>query len=201
MTSLTPEVEGGKHANVDPTAPVTILKVNNDFLKIKLPCRMQISGPTLSGKSELILNFIKFREDIFDKKLDRIIYSLPHDLVATSQEYMDRLQAIYPRIEIVAGLPSLSKLSLYDKSEQKMIFVDDQIAQLGASHEILDIFLKNSHHNALSIGENSSQLNDGKYLFFNYFSSLHESKHLLPKQAWALDTKANIRVLHLSPEK
>ena len=162
---------------------------------------MQISGPTLSGKSELILNFIKFREDIFDKKLDRIIYSLPHDLVATSQEYMDRLQAIYPRIEIVAGLPSLSKLSLYDKSEQKMIFVDDQIAQLGASHEILDIFLKNSHHNALSIGENSSQLNDGKYLFFNYFSSLHESKHLLPKQAWALDSKANIRVLHLSPEE
>ena len=107
----------------------------------------------IAGKSELILNLIKYRETIFDKALDRIIYSLPHDLAATSQQYFDRLNEIYPRIEIVAGLPSLSKLSLYDKSEQKMIFIDDQIAQLGSSSEILDIFLKNSHHNSLSIGK------------------------------------------------
>ena len=51
MSYLSPKLEGAKHANVDPTAPVTILNVKDDFLKVKLPCRMQISGPTLSGKA------------------------------------------------------------------------------------------------------------------------------------------------------
>ena len=99
------------------------------------------------------MNLIRHRAEVFDKPLDRVIYSLPHDLVSSSQPYLERLQEICPNIEIIAGLPSLSRLSLYDESEEKLIFVDDQIAALGASNEILEIFLKNSHHNSLSISK------------------------------------------------
>ena len=63
-----------------------------------------VLGPTLSGKSEFILQMIKHREEIFTECFDRILLSYPLESGADSksiQDYIKRMTEFYPRLEVI----------------------------------------------------------------------------------------------------
>ena len=51
--------------------------MSEDDMKWCTPFRCSIIGPSESGKSLLIKKLLEFRNDLFAKQFDRIIYALP----------------------------------------------------------------------------------------------------------------------------
>jgi GTPase SAR1 family protein len=73
--------------------------------------KMQITGPSMSGKSRFILRLIEHRDHIFRQKFERIIYCT-HGSERTSmvKEYIVKLKEAYPRLEVVHGLPNIQTI-------------------------------------------------------------------------------------------
>lgn len=103
------------------------------------------------GKSEFILRMVKNQSILFTRPFERIIYSHPNDV--HNHDYIRRLRDAYSSIEIIQGMPDLTKHALLDPSENKLVIIEDQIVEVGKSQEILATFLRHSHHSLISIGK------------------------------------------------
>ena len=66
-----------KNIVVNPSATAQVIKVSENFGKIRCPSRILIAGPTMSGKSMFALELVRHRNIVFDSSFDRIIYCLP----------------------------------------------------------------------------------------------------------------------------
>ncbi len=122
------------------------LKVTKHFGKIVTPSRMLVAGPTLCGKSTFALNVIKYREQVYDKPFERIIYALPEDSVHLHQDFLNNLRNIYEKIEIVEGFPNISDLHIKEDKSAKLLIIDDMMQSAFGSQAILDLITKDSHH-------------------------------------------------------
>lgn len=73
--------------------------------------KMQITGPSLSGKSTFILHLIRHREVVFQTDFKRIVYCYPEDeRAAETNAYIQTLKEAFPRLEVMKGLPNLNIL-------------------------------------------------------------------------------------------
>ena len=129
------------------------LNVTCDFSRIILPCRMLIAGPTMSGKSEFILNLIKYRNTIFDSKFDRIIYCIPAQSSGHHYAYIQRMTHYFPDLHVIEGLPKLEADFLLDPDSHKLVIMDDLVHEMLKSKEVESIFTVHSHHSKLSISK------------------------------------------------
>lgn len=82
---------------------------------------------SILGKSELIMLLIKHHKRIFNGNFDRILIALPSDIINANLDYMDRMKAHYPNLEIVVGMPDLAKHHLLDPSENKLLIIEDMV--------------------------------------------------------------------------
>lgn len=78
------------------------------FYKIDL--RMTIVGQTMSGKSELIKEILRYRNQLFTTHYDAIYYCLPAHLMTANEEYLKQLKSICPDVRIIENEPPLSLL-------------------------------------------------------------------------------------------
>jgi hypothetical protein len=138
-------------SDINPSLLVQKIKINDDSLKLKTPFCCSISGPSQSGKSEMLFNFVKFREDIFTSKFHRIVYSEPHSLSSRNNDFFSRLQKEFPQIERCYGLPNLVQLNLTHNTLPCLILIDDQMNEVLSSEEMLNLATKNVHHFNLSV--------------------------------------------------
>lgn len=123
------------------------------------PFRMSIVGPTMSGKSQLIKEVLKYRQQLFTTHYDVIYYCLPETIFSSSRAYLEELKKICPEIKIIEGLPSLSLLR---SSELPKLFVlDDLMKEIFSNPNIEELFTQASHHYSNSI----------IYTSQNYFNS------------------------------
>ena len=90
-------------AGVTPTA-LTL----GDFL-IEVNFRMQITGPTMSGKSTFVLRLIQNREKVFKSDFKRIIYCCP-SATYKSVQYVTELKSHCHFLEVKYGLPDIAHL-------------------------------------------------------------------------------------------
>ena len=74
-------------SHINPSLLVQEVNINDDDLKLKTPFCSSISGCSQSGKSEMLFNFVKYREDVFTTKFHRIIYSEPHSLSTKNNNF------------------------------------------------------------------------------------------------------------------
>ena len=135
-----------KHTKINVHTTVEKLQVTKDFGKIITPSRMLVAGPTLCGKSTFALNIIKFREQVYDKPFERIIYALPEDSVHLHQDFLNNLRQIYDPIEIIEGFPNITDLHLKEDKSSKLLIIDDMMQSAFGSQAILDLITKDSHH-------------------------------------------------------
>lgn len=129
------------------------LNVTVDFTKIILPCRIMIVGPTMSGKSEFILNLLKHRDLVFNSTFVRVFYCIPPKSSEHHYSYIERLTKVYGQIEIIEGLPKISRDNLLEGEGHKLIILDDLVHDMMVSKEMHDIFTIHSHHAKISVSK------------------------------------------------
>jgi hypothetical protein len=113
---------------------------------------MQISGPSESGKSRFILDLIKYREVVFDKKFQRIIYACPDNFNLDRHNYCLTLQQLFPDMEIITKLPNVSDIVAED-SKHTLFIVDDMAVEFLNNKAVLQLFFQFSHHENISLGD------------------------------------------------
>jgi hypothetical protein len=96
-------------AGVEPTS-LTM----DDFL-IEANFRMQVTGPSMSGKSSFIANLIKFRDQVFKSDFTRIVYCCP-SRTYKSITYIEQLKEYCPFLEVTYGLPNVGELQAGDQT-------------------------------------------------------------------------------------
>ncbi len=122
------------------------LSVPKDFQNIMCPSRMLVSGPSMCGKSSFILELVKNWECVYNHTFERIIYCLPEESLHLHQDFVKQLREVFPKIEIVEGLPQISLLGIKDNKNHKLLILDDLMTTVFDSQSILDIITKDSHH-------------------------------------------------------
>lgn len=110
-------------------------------LPFKHPFTAIISGPTSSGKTEFIKKCLRYAEEVFDTKFDRILIYFG--------EWQPAYMELGKGIEFKEGLPQSTDYS-NDIDKTKLIIVDDLMRE-ASSNVMVDLFTKGSHHKNLSV--------------------------------------------------
>ena len=165
--------------NISENASMQLLDISDNFLKISVPFRMMVAGPTLVGKSQFMLKAVRHRDQLFKGKFERIIYCLPSGSVPQHYNYVKDLKEAFENLEVVEGLPDPDDLNLLDQSVNKLVIIDDLIQELLDSQVLYDVFTKNSHHANISLSKSKTQyfVFRTKYSVFNIFFHFQFSPH------------------------
>jgi len=115
---------------------------NLDFL-FKHPITIQVSVPTLCGKTRLVLRILE--EQIIQPFPTRIIW-----VFGEWQPDYEMARALYPHIEFVHGWSDEVADSLRS-DERNLIIIDDQMSEAGDSKSLCDLFTKGAHHRNLTV--------------------------------------------------
>lgn len=106
-------------------------------------------GPTMAGKTLLIMEMLKHRKQLFTTEFDRIFYFMPMNLRSQQDDFIKKLEAVVPRIQIEHSAP---KIEMFNYSNlAKLIVLDDMMGQIFTDQEYEDLFTQYSHHTSLSI--------------------------------------------------
>ena len=105
----------------------------------------------LGGKTEFIVNLIKHRQKLFTSEFSRIIFCQPESLAHRQNAGFEKIKVSFPRVELLNGLPNVSKLNLDLNHLPCLIIIDDQMTALLDSSEILDLVSIKVHHMNLSV--------------------------------------------------
>ena len=132
-------------------ANVTFL--NDDQIKsfkFILPCRIILSGPSMSGKSQMILNIMKNYDNFFSEHVDYCIYFYPEQegLDESRQAYIKQLKEHIPDLITVEGFPAMNRITRL--AGKKMLLLDDMFHQLADNLDFVNLCTIGSHHGDIS---------------------------------------------------
>ena len=106
-----------------------------------LSFRLCLAGPSMAGKSSLILELMKHREIVFATKFERIVFATDENTFEDKKNYLEHLKEICPNVEIMPGLPNLLDLGLLFHPEQpKLIIMDDLADLIVTNKDIMNLF-------------------------------------------------------------
>lgn len=98
-------------------------------LSLNIFFRILISGPSQSGKTTFILQCLKFRDEIFSTKFEKILYFLPSDTQYSKDAFIRMLERDFNNVEVHFGLPDNTHIYT-TKNLPKMFIIDDQVQKL-----------------------------------------------------------------------
>ena len=131
---------------IDPNAIVQSVTVEDDTLKFKTPATMCISGPSMSGKSEFILKLIQHRELLFDVQFDQIFYCEPETLVLRHNLIFEKIKEVFPRAQLIIGLPDVTRLGLNLDNRPKLLIIDDLMSEFLSAQSMVHLLSVQVHH-------------------------------------------------------
>jgi len=120
----------------------SIMTSPRDF-HFKHPTTIQVSGPTMCGKTRLVLNILK----------EQIVFPFPTRIIWVYGEWQDDYEeahTLYPHIEFVKDWNEGISESI-KKDEKNLIIIDDQMVNAGKSDGLSDLFTKGAHHKNLTV--------------------------------------------------
>ena len=140
-----------------------IISHTHNELSLKHPFIFVVSGPTGSGKTSHILDFLSKLDIYSNPKITNVIYVYSED-----QDIFKKFKCETP----IKYTKDFKKMLNYTpkKNEKPLIVFDDVQRELSISEELLDLVTKRSHHRGISV---IVQLQN---LFFNG-KNFHELRH------------------------
>ena len=97
----------GSRKNADPEK----FHLPKSCLGLVHPFRAIAVGPSSCGKSELIFNILKRKDDFLDTEFENVSYFYPKKgLTQSRMDYIARLREIFPNLQTYEGLPTRWKL-------------------------------------------------------------------------------------------
>lgn len=86
---------------------------------------------------------VKYREELFEAKFDRIILCQHENLSYRNNETFERMKESFPNMELVSGLPSIAKLKLdHSKDSAALLLIDDLQSEFLSSSEMVQWNIK-----------------------------------------------------------
>ena len=107
---------------------------------------MRLNIIILGGKTEFILNLVENRHKLFPSEFSRIVFCIPESLAHRPNPAFDRLKKTFPTVELVNGLPDISKLNLDLNQSPCLLIIDDQMNALLDSKEMVELLCIKIHH-------------------------------------------------------
>ena len=115
---------------------------NLDF-HFKHPTTIQVSGPTLCGKTRLVLRILE----------EQLVQPFPTRIIWVFSEWQpdyEQARALYPHIEFVRQCSDELYESLR-QDEKNLLIIDDQMAEAGDSKTLSNLFTKGAHNKNLTV--------------------------------------------------
>jgi hypothetical protein len=106
----------------------------------KAPFRSIIGGPSMSGKSRLLIDILKANKKYIYPPPDRIVYCY-----SRPQSAFTELAEL--NIELVEGIPEIDQ---FDPAINNLIILDDLMTECASNVTILNLFTVDSHHKNIS---------------------------------------------------
>ena len=113
--------------------------IDPEHLKLIHPFSFICSGPSQSGKSSFVLKLIDNLPQLTTPPVDNIIY-----IYNTWQEKFDSYKN-------KVFFTDKFKYLTYKPSQPTLLICDDHMSDLHNSKELLDLFIRNSHHLGISV--------------------------------------------------
>ena len=114
-------------------------------VRFQTPYRMQIIGPSSSGKSYFLSRFLHHSEDLMDEPPQYILY-----FYGEYQSLFTRMSKDISNITFIEGVPD-NLDSLIDSTRPGMVIFDDLVSELSNSKFLANLFTKGSHHKQLNV--------------------------------------------------
>ena len=114
-------------------------------VRFQTPFRMQVAGPSLSGKSQFISRLLQHLDYLVDKPPQYILY-----FYGEYQPLFTQISNALPYVTFLEGVPD-NLDSLIDPTRPGMIIFDDLVSELANAKFLTNLFTKGSHHKQLSI--------------------------------------------------
>lgn len=112
-------------------------------LRWKHPFTAIVAGPSGSGKSCFVTQFIQHLSEMCDTNFTEIYWYRPQMNVGD-----DKLKS---KIVYRSGLPELDDFEDQSPPKPKLVVVDDMMRESSGSSNVADLFTKGSHHINLSV--------------------------------------------------
>jgi hypothetical protein len=114
----------------------------NEYIFIH-PFTCLIVGPTQSGKTFILKEILKYRNQLFNSIPERIIFCY-----AAWQTTYELYRKEVPNIEFKEGIFDIELLNV---NKQNLIIFDDLMADCNKSEKIMNLFTVGSHHQNTSV--------------------------------------------------
>lgn len=114
-------------------------------VRFKTPFRAQVTGPSMSGKTNFVYRLLKHAKEMLDSPPDYIIWCYGED-----QALFKEISFNIPNIQFIEGIPD-NLDELIQPVKHGVIVVDDLMSEVGDSKWLTNLFTKRSHHCNLSV--------------------------------------------------
>ena len=112
--------------------------LNPEHLKLIHPFNCIISGPTQSGKTHFVFKLIDNLENITVPSINKVIYLY--------NEWQERFKSYRDKVFFTNDLKYLT----IKPKQPTLIILDDFMNDIGNNKNLLDLFIKGTHHNSIS---------------------------------------------------
>lgn len=106
-------------------------------VKFKHSSTYLLSGPTGSGKTTFIKNFLREREHLIDTYIEEVIYCLPEGQLVDES---------IPYTKLHRGVPDIS---MFSDLRPRIVILDDLLSSVDSN--VVELFIRGSHHYNLSV--------------------------------------------------
>lgn len=155
-------------------------------LAFHTPCNINLVAPTMSGKTQLVMNLLRQKEALFSPPPKKVLYAY-----AEWQDKFDWMQEVIPDIEFHQGLPSASFMDDWSSdNEPQALILDDLMTSIASSAEMVQLYTVKCHHRQITTmtlqhslyppGKHSKTLS----LNVNYFVLFRNQRDLLQIQCF-----------------
>lgn len=106
-------------------------------MKFKHSATYLLSGPTGSGKTTFIKQFLAERNSLIDTRIEEVIYCLPED---------QTIDDTIPFTKLHRGVP---EISMFTDLRPRIVILDDLLSSVDSN--VVELFTRGSHHYNLSV--------------------------------------------------
>ena len=124
-------------------------EVDSDDILFNVPFSLLVSGPTSSGKTYWVYNFLKNYKDMVKSGS-----SVPQKILfcySVDQPLYGQIKGDVNNVIFHEGLPSLEVIYEMSGEEPLLVVLDDLIHKIVDNHDMLLLFTQGSHHRNISV--------------------------------------------------